>query len=892
MLLHHIYAFACIIISILTLYLAFVMAQRQQVRGALTYSALLVAVSVWLFFYVLEIESQHSPIEALLWGKLKYLGSIPTPPLWACFCWQYNRGRIRRSALIGLLIIPILTLVTVIVGHFDPAYVTTNQLNLDYLLTLPEIERIVLVVNLLFGYVMTLAGIFLMAQQVVSMFRAYPWQARLLLVALALPIFTTAISSMRLIPSGGLDYMPLTFGIMFILIAVLFTASDVMTMAAIAYDTVIDSLPDAMIALDLQGRIVTLNVAAQRLIGSTPSQVVGTPLRELENYAPAFAQVLLHANVGTQEVQVGAQYWEITRQPLHSTEGAPSGVLFSLREITASKQAEIALQTNERRYIALFENSNDAIFIIDMAEEILIANERAGLMLHQPLDDLMGSRISQYIDTTETAKNKQHFRTLMLSGFTPIYETTLVRPDGNKLSAEMSLTLVRDMSGEPRHMQAIVRDITERKRIEKSLNARLELSAVLQQVDEELNSSLKVDHVIQVALDAAMRLSRAQAGYIGLIDEEELRVSYMIGKYPPELLNSVIRHDVGISGRVLVNQQPELILNVSTDPDYIAHIPGTVAMMVLPLISQERLVGIIQLVTSRRDVFTDEVFELMMLLSARIAVSIDNSRLHDYVIRQLDETQILYQQLSRLEQLKTDMIRIASHDLKAPLHIIDGYINLLKEDRDQFDAFYWNYFEAIERATSRMQQMLTDILSLERITQRAVGQGNEQFALVDLVETAVEEFYPLAKAKKQTLTTHISSDIPPIEGDKTQLYEAITNLISNAIKYTPLEGQVTVTLNCENNKNVFLVEDTGYGIPEDRQERLFEPFYRARVEGTESTEGTGLGLHLVKSVIERHGGTMQFKSEYQKGSLFGFTLPSASVSASLSSQANRPDAKT
>jgi two-component system phosphate regulon sensor histidine kinase PhoR len=131
-----------------------------------------------------------------------------------------------------------------------------------------------------------------------------------------------------------------------------------------------------------------------------------------------------------------------------------------------------------------------------------------------------------------------------------------------------------------------------------------------------------------------------------------------------------------------------------------------------------------------------------------------------------------------------------------------------------------------------------------------------------------------------------------VEGDKTQLYEAITNLISNAIKYTPSEGTITVSLSCEDEKISFRVQDTGYGIPADRQERLFEPFYRARVEGTESTEGTGLGLHLVKNVVERHGGTMMFKSEFQKGSLFGFTLPSAALRASISPATTRPDAQT
>ena len=884
-----IYAFVCIITGIITYSLAAVMVRRQHIRGALTYTALLVAVGTWLIFYAIEIGSAHEPLMAVVWGKIKYVGALFTPLLWACFCWQYNQGWLARSVVAVLAIIPTITLITIILGQFDPTMWRNGQLNVAYLMTMTEIERFIFVANLFYVYVLILAGMFLMAQRALAMLKTYPSLARILFIALTLPILTTIISSIQQVQLRNLDLMPFTFGIMLILIARLLLSSDVMSIATIAYDTVIDNLPDAMIALDLRGRIVTLNTAAQTLLGSSATDMIGMSLRDLETHAPAFSHILLRANVGEQEVQVGDQYWEITRKPVNTTEGTADGVLFILRDVTASKRAEIALQTNERRYIALFENSNDAIFIIDLSEEILIANERAGLILHQSLDDLMGSKINRYIDPAEAAKNQQHFRTLTMSGFTPIYETTFVTTDAQKISVEMSLTLVRDMSGEARHIQAIARDITERKRIEKSLNTRLELSAVLTQVDEELNSSLKVNHVIQVALDAAMRLSRAQAGYVALIEDEELRVSYIIGKYPPELLNSVIQHDVGIVGRVLVNQQPELITNVNADPDYVAHIPGMTGLMALPLISQERLVGIIQLLTNR-DSFNDEIFELMRLLSGRIAVSIDNSRLHDYVIRQLDETQILYQQLSRLEHLKTDMIRIASHDLKAPLHIMNGYITLLQEDKNQFDEFYWNYFDAMERATARMEKMLTDILSLERINQRAVGQSNEEFTLTDLIETAVEEFRPLAQARQQTLVTHIDTNTPLITGDKTQLYEAITNLVSNAIKYTPAAGTITVTLAAENANAIFSVEDTGFGIPEDRQVRLFEPFYRARVEGTESTEGTGLGLHLVKSVIERHGGSMQFKSEYQKGSLFGFTLP-ASVQAPISSTTKRPDSQ-
>jgi PAS domain S-box-containing protein len=383
-----IYAFICIITGIITYILAAVMIQRRHIRGALTYTALLAAVGTWLIFYALEVGSAHEPLMAVAWGKIKYLGALPTPLLWACFCWQYNQGRLRRSVIAALCVIPFITLITIFVGQFDPTMWRSGQINVDYLMTLTNIERIVFVINLLYVYVLTLAGMFLMGQRALAMLRTHPSLARILFVALLLPILSTIISSIHLVALNNLDLMPFTFGLMVVLIARLFLSSEVMSIATVAYDTIVDSLSDAMIVLDLGGHIMTLNTAAQQLLGAPASELIGMSLRQLETHAPAFSHILTRTSEGEQEVQVGEQYWEITRKRLTTaedtskrkylttTEEASNGVLFILREITANKRAEIALQTNERRYIALFENSNDAIFIIDLSEDILIANER------------------------------------------------------------------------------------------------------------------------------------------------------------------------------------------------------------------------------------------------------------------------------------------------------------------------------------------------------------------------------------------------------------------------------------------------------------------------------------------------------------------------------------
>ncbi|MCU0512457.1 MAG: PAS domain S-box protein [Anaerolineae bacterium] len=643
-----------------------------------------------------------------------------------------------------------------------------------------------------------------------------------------------------------------------------------------AFNSLINSLPDAVMVLDAGDTILAVNPLLAAIFRQNAAEMVGTTAATL---FPADAAVL-HLTPDSarkiSETALNGSFYQVVVSPLHSAEATPPGRVVLLRDITLTRRAENALLANERRYRALFENSNDAIFIIDFGLDILLANERAAALLHVPLADLLNASARAYFKPEEFASMEKGIIQLLSGDPAPVYEQTLIRADGTDIPTEVSLTLVRDASGAPLHIQSIVRDISERKHAEKSLNDRLEQLKLLRQVDEEITYSLKLDDVLLLALDAAMRLSRSDAGYIALMQEEQLRISTLLGKYPAEMLGMVMELENGIVGRVLQTRRPALLPDVLKDPDYRPDIPLTVSQMVLPLISQDKLVGILNLETARRETFNTDIFDFVQILASRIAVAADNARLYEIARHRLDETQSLYSRLSRLEQMKTDMIRIASHDLKAPVAIVEGYVELFKMDLDQFDPVYHDYFEAMGRACVRMRQMIADILSLERIQQRATGGTESLLNLTGMAYRALDEFQPAAAARQQTLQPELPPGLPAlVRGDETQLYEAMTNLISNAIKYTPDGGHITVSVSLSPQEVAFKVEDTGYGIPEDRQERLFEPFYRARAEGTEQIEGTGLGLHLVKNIIERHSGTMIFKSVFGQGSTFGFTLPTA-----------------
>jgi signal transduction histidine kinase len=162
---------------------------------------------------------------------------------------------------------------------------------------------------------------------------------------------------------------------------------------------------------------------------------------------------------------------------------------------------------------------------------------------------------------------------------------------------------------------------------------------------------------------------------------------------------------------------------------------------------------------------------------------------------------------------------------------------------------------------------------LERIEQAAQYKDYIDFDLRDLVNKTFADNESRAKLSKQTLTLEIPDAPTIINGDPVQLGEALSNLINNAIKYTPDKGTIEVRLIQDGENALFEVKDNGYGIPNDQQDKLFQPFYRAQMDETASIEGTGLGLHLVKNIVERHSGTIWLESVHKKGSTFSVMIP-------------------
>jgi signal transduction histidine kinase len=226
--------------------------------------------------------------------------------------------------------------------------------------------------------------------------------------------------------------------------------------------------------------------------------------------------------------------------------------------------------------------------------------------------------------------------------------------------------------------------------------------------------------------------------------------------------------------------------------------------------------------------------------------------------------------LEDLNKLKTHMIRMASHDLKNPLGRVFGYAELALMDIELDDETR-QFIEHIKTAGDEMNTLISEILNLEQL--RSGNLQREKLAFNQLVREVITRHDPDMYRKSQTFSDQISGDNLFITGDTRQLSQAISNLVGNAIKYTPNDGHIVVRVYAQDGNAHLEVSDTGYGMPPEALPKLFTEFYRVKTEATAGIAGTGLGLSLVKNVVTAHGGNIRVESELGKGSTFFVDIP-------------------
>ena len=229
-----------------------------------------------------------------------------------------------------------------------------------------------------------------------------------------------------------------------------------------------------------------------------------------------------------------------------------------------------------------------------------------------------------------------------------------------------------------------------------------------------------------------------------------------------------------------------------------------------------------------------------------------------------------FERLAEANRMKSEFINIVSHQLRTPLTNLRWAIEFLMSGNPENQI---EYFKILKENSDRMGELIKDLLIVSRIEAVKLFQRKEEFSLEDLTKEIIKQFLPLAQAANVEIKFEAQEFLPKVFSDPFQIKLVIENLLDNSIRYTRGEGFCQIKIEKRKENLYFEIRDNGVGIPKEDQKYIFQKFFRSENVLKYQTQGIGLGLYIAKSIIEKSGGKIGFKSEENKGSTFWFTLP-------------------
>ncbi len=417
---------------------------------------------------------------------------------------------------------------------------------------------------------------------------------------------------------------------------------------------------------------------------------------------------------------------------------------------------------------------------------------------------------------------------------------------------------------------SITRRLWARTRELAKLKQRLESAyyktQTLYDIAKAATSTLNFTEVLNTIAQQATKAMNAKACSIRLLDEErrQLWVGAAYGLSEEYLSKGPVDLNKSLVDRGALRGKPVAVLDVTKDPGFQypeeARKEGIRSVLCVPLSVREQTIGVLRMYTGEVHRFTDEEIEFLSTLASQGAVAIENAR--------------TYQRLEDLEQAKSDFVFTVAHELKSPVAAIQSILRVLLEG--YAGEIFQKQKELIGRAERRLialQSLIRDLLALGALKGALPETEKTDVILNGVVNRVVDTIHPEVEEKNIEFTVEVPDTLLTIKGNDDDLERLLGNLLENAVKYTPPGGKVRLQLSLDNNTLRLLVADTGIGISPESMPRIFEEFYRAKNAKEMGQEGTGLGLSLVKHIVDRYHGEIGVESKLGEGSTFIVTLP-------------------
>jgi signal transduction histidine kinase len=426
---------------------------------------------------------------------------------------------------------------------------------------------------------------------------------------------------------------------------------------------------------------------------------------------------------------------------------------------------------------------------------------------------------------------------------------------------------------------------------DQALAARVDELSIMQSIDRELNASLDINKVMSMTLNTAIRHSKADAGLIGSIDEGELCVIAFEGYPHDDLSGEEFYRNVKLPGlqEVLNSNDVQSITIPPDDPNDTS--PGLRQLderesiteeglgwrllstaqnrILIPIQREGKVIGIIFLERNSNVGFANDKIAFLSRLSDHAAIAISNAKLYDEV--------------QAANRAKSEFVSSAAHELKNPLTSIKGYSDLLVGGAvGPVSEKQAGFLTTIRSNAERMGTLVSDLQDISRIEAGQLLLKFSKESLEDIINEVVSSLKKQVDEKRQHLVINLPENLPLIWCDKIRIIQVLTNLVSNAHKYTPAEGRIEIRSESVQDQGdgegvnqliCVTVKDSGIGISQEDQKKLFQQFFRSEDKRVRETTGTGLGLSITKKLVEMQGGKLWFDSQLGQGSTFHFTIP-------------------
>jgi len=648
---------------------------------------------------------------------------------------------------------------------------------------------------------------------------------------------------------------------------------------------IVESAEDAIISADLNGIITSWNPAAERLYGYRASEILGQ-----SNHLIIPAERHPEEKAVRERIVSGqpVEHYEsvrlrkdgsridvaLTVSPLRARDGRVVGISKISRDISERNRNESLKEESlaaVRRLAAIVESSDDGIIGMSMDGTITAWNRGAERMYGYAAAEVLGQSIRLVIPEDRREEASEVLERIKLGERVEHFETLRCRKDGTRFPVSLMVSPILYDGGTVIGASKIARDISEQKRASQR-------AAFLAEVGAVLGGSLEYLTTLKTVADLAVPSIADWCAVDILTDERKLERLAVAHVDPAKIdLARTIRsryedpNSPYSAPSVVRTGTPAMLREVSDDmiaasakgdQERIALVRslGLRSYMIVPLTTRGRTLGALTLATAESGrLYTEDDFRFAQDVAFRAALAVDNAR--------------AYNDAQVANRLKDEFLATLSHELRTPLNAILGYSRMLQSGMLTPDK-HAHALHTVERNATSLTQIVEDVLDVSRIISGKIRLNIQSVDLPAVVSDAIATVMPAADAKQIRVQTILDPRAAPISGDPDRMQQIVWNLVSNAVKFTPKHGTVQVRLERVNSHVEIVVSDTGAGIPPDFLPHIFERFRQADSGTTREHGGIGLGLAIVRHLVELHGGTIHAVSGgHEKGSTFRVRLP-------------------